>query len=167
MFVEAAEKWTSVKPQAWFDSPAIFLPNTSLADSTRAPHPRSRRSSRQEDDNVDVPSPDPVIGTEPVVIVPPPAPVGSLITEEGISSSFEVTSGMISDSNFEVMEHVTVRVWIDHQRRGDVEVEIKSPSGITSVLARQRRFDDADTGFPGWKFMTLKHWYVHRSASFP
>ena len=43
---------------------------------------------------------------------------------------------MVEDSNLERLEHVTVRVWIDHQRRGDVEVEIKSPNGITSVLAR-------------------------------
>ena len=87
-------------------------------------------------------------------------PAGSLITEGGITSTYEVTQGMLDDSNFEELEHVTVRVWIDHQRRGDVEAEITSPNGITSVLARQRRFDDAETGYPGWKFMSLKHWCV-------
>jgi kexin len=65
---------------------------------------------------------------------------------------------MLMDFNFETLEHVTARVWIDHQRRGDVEVELVSPNGITSVLARQRRFDSANTGFPGWKFMSMKHW---------
>nr|XP_019050524.1 kexin [Kwoniella bestiolae CBS 10118]OCF29454.1 kexin [Kwoniella bestiolae CBS 10118] len=117
LFVEAAEKWDLVKPQAWFDSPAT------------TPNP------------------------EPVVV-----PTGSFITEEGITSTFEVTSDMLKDSNLERLEHITVRVWIDHQRRGDVEAEITSPNGVISVLARPRRFDDADSGFPGWKFMSLKHW---------
>jgi kexin len=65
---------------------------------------------------------------------------------------------MISSSNMETLEHITVRVWITHTRRGDVEVELKSPKGIISVLARQRRFDEDNSGLWGWKFMSLKHW---------
>lgn len=65
---------------------------------------------------------------------------------------------MLSAANFETLEHITVRVWITHARRGDVEVQIKSPAGIVSVLARQRRFDDDANGLWGWKFMSLKHW---------
>ncbi|WWC96813.1 hypothetical protein V866_003688 [Kwoniella sp. B9012] len=164
LFVEAAEKWNLVKPQAWFDSPAVYLPTTDApATSTAEP--------RQEDSTV-VASPDegstsPSTGAEdqpsnqnettpnpePVVV-----PTGSFITEEGILSTFEVTKAMLKDSNLERLEHITVRVWIDHQRRGDVEAEITSPNGVVSVLARPRRFDDADSGFPGWKFMSLKHW---------
>jgi len=60
--------------------------------------------------------------------------------------------------NFETLEHVTVRVWINHTRRGDVEVEVVSPNGIKSVLAAVRSFDSATTGFPGWQFMSVKHW---------
>jgi hypothetical protein len=40
-------------------------------------------------------------------------------------------------SYMERLEHITVRVWIEHERRGDVEVELTSPNGIVSVLARQ------------------------------
>ncbi|OCF31165.1 kexin [Kwoniella heveanensis BCC8398] len=116
LFVEAAEQWKLVKPQAWFDSPAVYLP------TTEGP------------------------------------PTGSYITEEGVTSTFEVTQDMLTEANLERLEHITVRVWIDHQRRGDVECEITSPNGVTSVLARQRRFDEANSGFPGWKFMSLKHW---------
>jgi len=54
-------------------------------------------------------------------------------------------------NNFEVLEHVTVRVWITHDRRGDVEVEVTSPKGITSVLAARRRLDADKNGFPGWR----------------
>jgi kexin len=60
--------------------------------------------------------------------------------------------------NLEGLEHVTIRVWITHTRRGDVEVEITSPKGVTSVLAATRRQDSDPTGYPGWQFMTLKHW---------
>jgi len=63
-------------------------------------------------------------------------------------------------NNFEVLEHVTVRVWITHDRRGDVEVEVTSPKGITSVLAARRRLDADKNGFPGWRFMSVKHWSV-------
>jgi kexin len=163
LFVEAAEAWKQVKPQAWFDSPAVYLPT--LIVNPPAPEGGDDNVKRQDvpDETVTVPEgesePLPE-GEQPIEGVEEPAypMTGSTITPEGISSTFEVTQGMLEDSNFETMEHVTVRVWIDHQRRGDVEVEIKSPGGVTSVLARQRRFDEADTGFPGWKFMSLKHW---------
>ncbi|KAH9479765.1 Protease KEX1 [Psilocybe cubensis] len=69
-----------------------------------------------------------------------------------------ITQEMMKENNLETLEHVDVRVWIEHSRRGDVKVEIVSPNGITSVLAGTRAYDDADTGFPGWRFMTIKHW---------
>ncbi len=69
-----------------------------------------------------------------------------------------VTKEMLDSNNLESLEHIDIRVWISHSRRGDVEVELVSPNGITSVLARKRRLDDARTGFPGWRFMTVKHW---------
>ena len=62
-------------------------------------------------------------------------PKALYITESGVESTFEVTQQMLTDFNFETLEHVTVRVWIDHKRRGDVEVELISPNGITSVLS--------------------------------
>lgn len=82
----------------------------------------------------------------------------TLITESGTESSFTVTEEHLRGANLASLEHVTVRVWITHQRRGDVNVELISPHGTKSALARSRRYDDAVTGFPGWSFMTLKHW---------
>ena len=151
LFVEAAQKWNLVKPQAWFDSPAVHLPDD----------PDRRRQDSEEDAPVEEPSEEPAEGGETVGEsdpIPVVKPSGTTITEAGIQSTYEVTQEMLDDSNLETLEHITVRVWIDHQRRGDVEVEIASPNGITSVLARVRRFDEDTTGFPGWKFMSLKHW---------
>lgn len=83
----------------------------------------------------------------------------TLIGEDtGVKSTFDITEDVLEQNNLETVEHVTVRVWITHERRGDIEVELLSPHGTKSVLARPRRFDDATTGFPGWGFMTLKHW---------
>ncbi|PWN92699.1 hypothetical protein FA10DRAFT_263457 [Acaromyces ingoldii] len=82
----------------------------------------------------------------------------TFIGDGGVKSTFTVTEEMLKGANLAAIEHVTVRVWITHERRGDVNVELTSPHGTRSVLARSRRYDDATTGFPGWGFMTLKHW---------
>ncbi|KIS68854.1 putative serine-type endopeptidase [Mycosarcoma maydis] len=82
----------------------------------------------------------------------------TLITQSGTESTYTVTEDHLKGANLASVEHVTVRVWITHQRRGDVNVELISPHGTKSALARSRRYDDATTGFPGWSFMTLKHW---------
>uniref|UniRef100_V5EQD1 P/Homo B domain-containing protein n=1 Tax=Kalmanozyma brasiliensis (strain GHG001) TaxID=1365824 RepID=V5EQD1_KALBG len=82
----------------------------------------------------------------------------TLISESGTESTFIITEEHLKQANLASVEHVTVRVWITHQRRGDVNIEFTSPHGTKSALARSRRYDDAKTGFPGWSFMTLKHW---------
>jgi len=85
---------------------------------------------------------------------------GEPIGPHGNKNAIEITKEMILANNLETLEHIDVRVWINHTRRGDVEVELISPNGIKSVLAQARKRDDSKTGFPGWRFMTIKHWYV-------
>lgn len=86
---------------------------------------------------------------------------GVEIGPEGIHSKMTITEQMMKDNNLENLEHVDIRVWIDHSRRGDVEIEITSPNGIKSKLAERRQYDRAHTGFPGWRFMSVKHWCVY------
>ncbi|KDQ17908.1 hypothetical protein BOTBODRAFT_171611 [Botryobasidium botryosum FD-172 SS1] len=81
-----------------------------------------------------------------------PIPVG------GVSSVVNIDRTHLAARNFEKLEHITVKVWITHTRRGDVEVELVSPRGIRSMLAGKRPYDQDTTGYPGWQFMTLKHW---------
>jgi kexin len=178
--VEEARKWELRKPQAWFDSPAIFLgerekPVTPTVDEEQDEQEGEQGEDEQEeqaekrqeadlgvdedDDAPTVATPDQTTDeTDPIAIETPTVQAGLLITESGIESSYEVTQDMLDDFNFETLEHVTCRVWIDHQRRGDVEVELTSPNGVRSVLARQRRFDEDANGLQGWKFMSMKHW---------
>lgn len=120
-FVTTAQSWKNVKPQAWFEVPAIQIAGGTM-------------NILKE-----------MSGGEPIV-------------PGGVRSSTRVTKSMMQSENFEKLEHVTVKVWISHTKRGDVEVEIVSPGGIKSMLAAPRRSDVATTGYPGWTFMSVKHW---------
>ncbi|KAH9952067.1 peptidase S8/S53 domain-containing protein [Amylocystis lapponica] len=83
---------------------------------------------------------------------------GEPIVPGGVSSVMTIAQSALDEDNFGRLEHITVQVWITHQRRGDVEVELVSPNGIRSVLAAKRYGDNARSGFPGWTFMSVKHW---------
>ena len=85
---------------------------------------------------------------------------GAEIVPGGLQSTIQVSKETLGQNNLEKLEHVTVRVWITHTRRGDVEVELVSPNGVKSILAARRHGDSADTGYPGWRFMSVKHWSV-------
>ncbi|BEI93863.1 uncharacterized protein CcaverHIS019_0603220 [Cutaneotrichosporon cavernicola] len=156
LFVEAARTWELVKPQAWLDSPVINVPYTEAPLRPTLPS----ADPPNGDSNVirgEVSETEPEGIPEPGVDIPEPHH-GSFLTHEGVYSSFEVTREMLDNENFEKLEHVTVRVWIEHQRRGHVEVGITSPGGHTSTLALTRNRDEDEGGFAGWKFMSLKHW---------
>ena len=88
---------------------------------------------------------------------------GLPIVSGGVTSTVTVTQEDLERNNLEGLEHVTVRVWITHDRRGDVEVEIISPNGIKSILAARRNIDSSNEGYPGWRFMSVKHWWVSHS----
>jgi len=83
---------------------------------------------------------------------------GEFISAGGIESKMSITKELLAENNFEALEHINVRVWIDHKTRGEVEVEIISPNGIKSVLGGARAGDRDSSGYPGWTFMSVKHW---------
>jgi kexin len=83
---------------------------------------------------------------------------GLAIVHDGVTSTITISQEDLDQNNFEVLEHITVRVWITHDRRGDVEVEVISPNGIKSILAARRRDDVNRDGYPAWRFMSVKHW---------
>jgi kexin len=93
---------------------------------------------------------------------------GLPIVSGGVTSTVTITQDDLERNNLDSLEHVTVRVWITHDRRGDVEVEIISPNGIKSILAARRNVDASNDGYPGWRFMSVKHWWVfHMSLAGP
>ena len=89
---------------------------------------------------------------------------GVPISVDDKEDSIEITTAMLLANNLQTLEHIDVRVWIDHPRRGNVMVELVS---IRSVLADTRVEDNAKTGYPGWRFMTIKHRYVSYNLVVP
>ncbi|XP_049417497.1 proprotein convertase subtilisin/kexin type 6 isoform X2 [Epinephelus fuscoguttatus] len=70
------------------------------------------------------------------------------------------TSGCSEDAEQHVayLEHVVVKVVIAHPRRGDLEINLISPSGTRSQLLAKRLFDSSSEGFRNWEFMTVHFW---------
>ena len=56
------------------------------------------------------------------------------------------------------LEHVVVNVTLKHRRRGDLSIQLVSPSGTVSNLLHQRPFDSSSSGLKGWTFMTVYNW---------
>ena len=77
---------------------------------------------------------------------------------EGLLSAFEVTEDQMTKANLERIEHVTVSMNIEHTRRGDLSVELRSPTNLVSHLSVTRRMDDAKQGYIDWTFMSVAHW---------
>jgi hypothetical protein len=59
------------------------------------------------------------------------------------------------------VESVTVSVSINAGRRGQVEVELISPNGYKSELAKRRQYDSHTSGFQNWTFMSSVHWFAY------
>ncbi|KAI9375980.1 peptidase S8/S53 domain-containing protein [Aspergillus egyptiacus] len=78
--------------------------------------------------------------------------------DKGLAASYEVTEQMMKDANIERLEHVTVTMNLNHTRRGDLSVELRSPEGVVSHLSTPRRNDEARIGYVDWTFMTVAHW---------
>lgn len=77
---------------------------------------------------------------------------------EGLLSSFEVTEEGMRKANLERLEHVTVTMNIEHSRRGDLSVELRSPTNVVSHLSVVRKLDEAPSGYVDWTFSSVAHW---------
>ncbi|KAL9125711.1 MAG: hypothetical protein Q9217_005125 [Psora testacea] len=77
---------------------------------------------------------------------------------EGLLSSFKITQTDLKKANLQKVEHVTVTMNIKHTRRGDLSVELRSPTQVVSHLSVARRLDDATQGYVDWTFMSVAHW---------
>ena len=77
---------------------------------------------------------------------------------EGLLSTFEVTEDQMKKANLERVEHVTVTMNIEHTCRGDLSVELRSPTNMVSHLSVTRRLDNAKQGYIDWTFMSVAHW---------
>ena len=90
----------------------------------------------------------------PWLAVHHPIPQG----DQGLASSFDVTNDMLQKANLGRLEHVTVTMNVNHTRRGDLSVELRSPEGLISHIATTRRGDAFVGGYDDWTFMSVAHW---------
>lgn len=79
---------------------------------------------------------------------------------DGLISSFEITEAALKKANLERLEHVTVTMNINHTKRGDISVELRSPTNVVSHLSVVRKLDDAKAGYEDWTFSSVAHWYA-------
>ncbi|QDS67904.1 hypothetical protein FKW77_008348 [Venturia effusa] len=77
--------------------------------------------------------------------------------DQGLLSTFKVTKEMMQEANLERIEHITVTMNIEHTRRGDLSVDLKSPRGLISHLSTTRKSDEAAKGYLDWSFMSVVH----------
>lgn len=82
----------------------------------------------------------------------------NLKTRKALKNIVLVTDEMVKAAGLLRLEHITATVNIQHQRRGNIVIDLESPSHIKSELATRRNLDDDQNGINNWKFMTVKHW---------
>ncbi|KAL2157152.1 hypothetical protein VTH06DRAFT_6373 [Thermothelomyces fergusii] len=78
--------------------------------------------------------------------------------DKGVVVEFEVTKEMLKEANLARVEHVTVTMNVEHGRRGDLSVDLISPTKIVSHLSVTRKNDDSTEGYDDWTFMSVAHW---------
>ncbi|XP_060924003.1 proprotein convertase subtilisin/kexin type 6-like isoform X3 [Limanda limanda] len=77
---------------------------------------------------------------------------------QNLNSSITTGCSVEPEQLVDYLEHVVVRVLIAHPRRGDLEINLISPSGTRSQLLAKRLFDSSNEGFSNWEFMTVHFW---------
>ncbi|KAG0164189.1 pheromone processing endoprotease [Apophysomyces sp. BC1034] len=75
-----------------------------------------------------------------------------------LRSTVEVTEEMVKAAGLRRLEHITATVSIEHEQRGNLVINLESPSKVESQLATERRMDRSADGVKDWKFMSVKHW---------
>lgn len=72
-----------------------------------------------------------------------------------------MTPSVLASSRLRSIEHVRVTISLTHPCRGDIEIELVSPAGVTSRLVSARPRDSSEDGFVAYKLMSVAHWYGH------
>lgn len=80
------------------------------------------------------------------------------INVQGVEFKTKVTKENLTSANFKRLEHVNVLVNANSPRRGDLSMELVSPSGTVSQIMPMRYLDSSPAGVHNWKFMSVVHW---------
>uniref|UniRef100_A0A8C2K4B3 Proprotein convertase subtilisin/kexin type 7 n=1 Tax=Cyprinus carpio TaxID=7962 RepID=A0A8C2K4B3_CYPCA len=75
-----------------------------------------------------------------------------------LTHTWNVSVSDLRQSGMQTLEHVSVTVTIAHPRRGNVEIWLICPSGMSSLIGARRSLDVDPTGFTDWTFSTVRCW---------
>ncbi|HEY8901216.1 MAG TPA: S8 family serine peptidase [Chthoniobacterales bacterium] len=90
------------------------------------------------------------------------AQISAVSTQSGLSVAIPNNNSTGITRNFDLnasnlrVEHVTVRVTINHTARGNLAITLTSPSGVASRLAEVH--SDTGDNYSDWTFMTVHDW---------
>ncbi|CAO3596014.1 unnamed protein product [Absidia cylindrospora] len=85
-------------------------------------------------------------------------PDRSVDPDQDLTDTITITQDMVDGAGLARLEHITATVYIEHDRRGDLEVLLESPQNVSSQLGAPRKYDVSAAGLIDWTFMTVKHW---------
>ncbi|KAM4628159.1 proprotein convertase subtilisin/kexin type 7 isoform 1-T1 [Polymixia lowei] len=72
--------------------------------------------------------------------------------------TWNVTAADLNQSGMQTLEHVSVTVTITHPCRGNVQISLVCPSGMTSLIGARRAVDRDSSGYQDWTFSTVRCW---------
>ncbi|XP_073458466.1 proprotein convertase subtilisin/kexin type 7 [Aquarana catesbeiana] len=81
-----------------------------------------------------------------------------IIPPNRLELSWNVTASDLLLSGMRTLEHVAVMVTITHPRRGNLQIQLFCPSGVSSLIGAMRKIDNDPSGFSDWTFSTVRCW---------
>uniref|UniRef100_A0A8C8GKH4 P/Homo B domain-containing protein n=1 Tax=Oncorhynchus tshawytscha TaxID=74940 RepID=A0A8C8GKH4_ONCTS len=75
-----------------------------------------------------------------------------------LNLTWNVTAADLRQSGMQTLEHVSVTLTMVHSRRGNVEIVLLCPSGMTSLIGARRTLDMDTSGYSDWTFSTVRCW---------
>lgn len=83
----------------------------------------------------------------------------SILTDHNeLIRTWNVSADDLKQSGMQTLEHVAVTVTITHPCRGNVEIVLVCPSGMSSVIGARRATDRDLGGYQDWTFSTVRCW---------
>jgi subtilisin-like proprotein convertase family protein len=101
------------------------------------------------------------LGTQTSVSIANPSVNAAIPDYAAVPTGVETTFNFATQPILRV-EHVTVMVDLTHPARGELDLILTSPSGMTSRLAE--RHDDLTPNYE-WTFMSVRHWGENSSGT--
>ncbi|XP_034023785.1 proprotein convertase subtilisin/kexin type 7 [Thalassophryne amazonica] len=81
-----------------------------------------------------------------------------LIYPKELTRTWTVTAADLNQSGMQTLEHVAVTMTITHPCRGNIEIVLVCPSGMTSLIGARRALDRDVGGYKDWTFSTVRCW---------